>query len=153
MNPQGVLGDPDPMKSAARIREVFGRMGMNDSETVALIGGGHAFGKAHGACPDGPGDAPNVDPDDPWAGNCGTGSGEDTFTSGFEGQWTTYPFQWDNEFFTQLYDYANDEVNYTLITGDGDKYQWLNSDNGYMMVCAIQICSGLIYADCVYVYS
>ena len=86
VNPEGVTINnsinTNPTDNAAVIREIFGRMGMNDSETVALIGGGHAFGKSHGACPDGSGDAPNVNPDDPWSGNCGTGMGEDTYTSG-----------------------------------------------------------------------
>ena len=136
VNPEGVFGDPVPSKSASQIREVFGRMDMNDSETVALVGGGHAFGKSHGACPLGAGDNPETAPYDPWPGNCGTGKGEDTFTSGFEGQWTTYPFQWDNEYFTQLYDYAYGEVDYELVTGDGGKYQWVNSQNGYMMLTA-----------------
>eukprot|EP01083_Nonionella_stella_P120107 359615_1 len=129
VNPAGVMGDPDPAKSAPRIREIFGRMGMNDTETVALIGGGHAFGKAHGACPDGPGASPQEDPLNPWPGNCGSGMGEDTFTSGFEGQWTTNPLQWDNEFFTQLMD---DE--YTLINGSGGNPQWDNNSTGYMML-------------------
>eukprot|EP01083_Nonionella_stella_P120106 359613_1 len=129
VNPGGVMGDPDPQKSAPRIREVFGRMGMGDVETVALIGGGHAFGKAHGACPLGPGSSPEDDPTNPWPGNCGAGTGPDTFTSGFEGQWTTNPLTWDNEFFIQLID-----DNYTLITGPGGKEQWENANNGYMML-------------------
>merc|ERR1712154_715914 len=133
MGPQGYLGEPDPVTTASHIREVFGRMGMNDTETVALIGGGHAFGKAHGACPLGAGDAPNVAPDFPWPGNCGSGDlkgkGANTATSGLEGQWTTNPLKWDNEFFTQL---IND--NYTLISGAGGEHQWENNDNGYMML-------------------
>eukprot|EP01083_Nonionella_stella_P178914 633576_1 len=129
VNAAGVLGDPVPEKSAPRIREIFGRMGMNDEETVALIGGGHAFGKAHGACPLGPGSSPEDDPTNPWPGNCGAGTGPDTFTSGFEGQWTTNPLTWDNEFFIQLID-----DNYTLITGPGGKEQWENANNGYMML-------------------
>ena len=131
VNPGGVNGVPDPMPSAARIREVFGRMGMNDRETVALIGGGHAFGKAHGACALGAGPPPNEQPLNPWPGNCGNGMGLNTFTSGFEGQWTGYPFQWDNEYFTQL---INDE--YDLITGPGGAYQWKNQRNGYLMLTA-----------------
>eukprot|EP01084_Bolivina_argentea_P037940 70154_1 len=125
VNPEGVLGDPVPEKSAVRIREVFGRMGMNDTETVALIGGGHAFGKCHGACDIAPSGAPF------WEGKCGTGYGEDTFTSGFEGQWTTNPLKWDNEYFVFLRD-----GQYNLTTGDGGKYQWENQENGFIMLTA-----------------
>lgn len=102
---QGVP-QPVPEKSALSIKEVFGRMGMNASETVALIGGGHAFGKAHGACPDGPGRPPSPKNTWPWKGNCGTGAGEDTFTSGLEGQWTDKPTKWDNTYFQYMLDLA-----------------------------------------------
>merc|ERR1712130_566277 len=122
VNPQGYLGIPDPVTTASHIREVFGRMGMNDTETVALIGGGHAFGKAHGACPKGAGHYP-------WQGLCGTGKGKDTFTSGLEGQWTTYPFSWDNEFFEQL---MNDE--YELTKSPANAWQWRNQRTGWMML-------------------
>merc|ERR1719410_210355 len=128
VNPQGYLGEPDPSKSAIMIRDVFGRMGMNDTETVALIGGGHAFGKSHGACPKGAGPPPNEQPENPWPGMCGNGKGNDTYTSGIEGQWTTHPFEWDNEYFQQL---VNDE--YELIKGPGGAWQWMNQRNGYMM--------------------
>lgn len=138
VNPEGVNGNPDPMESVVRIREIFGRMGMNDSETVALIGGGHAFGKCHGACTTGPGPNPSEDPDNPWPGTCDLDSNDDamgqglnTFTSGIEGQWTTDPFVWDNEYFVQLVEQGE---NYTLETGPGGKYQWRNPDNGYMML-------------------
>ena len=128
------MGEPDPVKSASQIRDIFGRMDWNDSETVALIGGGHAFGKSHGACPAGAGLPPNLAPLNPWPGLCGTGKGEDTYTSGIEGQWTANPLIWDNQYFTQLVQYKNGEVEYTLGKGSGDKYQWTNSQNGYMMM-------------------
>ena len=119
VNPEGHLGQPEPAGSALDIRDVFGRMDMNDTETVALIGGGHAVGKAHGACPDGPGPAPVEDPLNPWPGMCGDGKGEDTFTSGFELPFTSRPTSWDNEFFRNLLDYDWD-----LILGPGGHYQW-----------------------------
>ncbi|CAM9631088.1 unnamed protein product [Ectocarpus sp. 12 AP-2014] len=94
VNPEGPLGVPDPVGSASQICDVFGRMGMNDSETVALIGGGHAFGECA-----------------PWPGTCGDansttlGRAENTFTSGFEGQWTVEPLVWDDEYFKDLLEY------------------------------------------------
>jgi catalase (peroxidase I) len=125
----GYLGQPDPVITAPHIREVFSRMGMNDSETVALIGGGHAFGKAHGACTEGPGLGPDEAPYNPWPGNCGTDFPSDVFTSGFEGQWTEKPFTWDNEYFIQLRD-----DNYTLVTSSGGNPQWTNLNTGYFML-------------------
>merc|ERR1719197_2305195 len=94
-------------------------MGMNDSQTVALVGGGHAFGKAHGACPDGPGVPPNLDSQNPWPGACGSGKGADAFTSGFEGPWTTKPTTWDNEYFRNLVDYE-----WEKHKGPGGHWQW-----------------------------
>lgn len=125
VNPEGPLGTPSPVDSAMEIREVFARMGMNDSETVALIGGGHAFGKAHGACPEGAGPSPRDDPANPWPGKCGSGKGADTFTSGFELQWTPTPTAWSNAFFRQLLRY-----NWTASKGPGGHYQWFPDDTG-----------------------
>ncbi|CAM9318548.1 unnamed protein product [Choristocarpus tenellus] len=110
VNPAGPFGNSDPVGSAADIRSSFARMGMNDRETVALIGGGHAFGKVHGACPLGPGPNPTEDPVNPWPGLCGSGPlmgrGPNTFTSGFEGSWTTTPSVWTNKYFTNLLDFV-----------------------------------------------
>lgn len=119
VNPEGFMANGDPAMSAHNIREVFSWMSMNDSETVALIGGGHAFGKAHGACPLGAGKSPKEDPVKPWAGNCGSGQGEDTTTSGLELPWTTTPTVWSNQYFTNLKD-----LPWENFTGPGDKHQW-----------------------------
>ncbi|GIL88360.1 hypothetical protein Vretifemale_16333 [Volvox reticuliferus] len=123
VNPEGPMAVPDPEKSAPQIREVFARMSMNDSETVALIGGGHAFGKVHGACPTGPGPSPAEQPWNPWPGTCGNGTmkgkGNNTFTSGFEGPWTTNPIRWDNEYFQNLLEY-----DWEVHIGPGGHHQW-----------------------------
>ena len=98
-------------------------MGMSDRETVALIGGGHSFGKVHGACPTGAGPGPLEDYVKPWPGTCGSGpskgKGNNTFTSGFEGAWTAAPTTWTNEYFKNLLEY-----NWKLITGPGNNPQW-----------------------------
>jgi len=119
LNPEGPMGVPLPAMSAPEVRDTFARMGMNDNETVALIGGGHAFGKTHGACPDGPGPSPKEDPMNPWPGNCGSGKGMDAFTSGFEGPWTPNPTTWDNQYFKQLI-----ARNWSVHLGAGGHHQW-----------------------------
>ncbi len=110
VNPEGPNGNPDPIAAARDIRETFRRMAMNDEETVALIGGGHTFGKAHGA---GPADNVGAEPEGAsieeqglgWKNSFGTGKGGDTITSGLEGAWTNTPIQWDNSFFEILFGY------------------------------------------------
>ena len=109
VNPEGPNGNPDPLAAAQDIRETFGRMAMNDEETVALIAGGHTFGKAHGAHkPDGClGPEPAGEAVEAqglgWKNNCGTGNGADTVTSGLEGAWTSSPAQWTHQYLTNLF--------------------------------------------------
>ncbi len=111
VNPEGPNGNPDPVAAARDIRETFGRMAMNDEETVALIAGGHTFGKTHGAAdPDKyverePAAAGIAEQSMGWKNNFGTGAGGDTITSGLEGAWTTTPTQWSNNFFENLFGY------------------------------------------------
>ena len=152
VNPEGFMGVPDPAISAVQIRDVFSRMGMNDTETVALIGGGHAFGRTHGACPSGAGPAPKDQPQDPWPGACGTGKGEDTFTSGIDGPWTTDPFKWDNEYFTLLNTWGK---NYTSYKGPGGKYQWRipQKPDLMMMTTDVALVYDNVYADIVKEYA
>merc|ERR1719510_1824015 len=101
---------------------------MNDVETVALVGGGHSWGKNHGACPKGAGMSPKEDSENPWPGLCGTGKGADTFTAGFEGSWTTKPTYWDSEYFQLLVKYKD---HWKAYKGPGGKYQWrVNPDFG-----------------------
>mgnify|MGYP000339029085 FL=1 len=124
VNPEGPDGKPDPLASAFDIRDTFARMAMNDEETVALIAGGHTFGKAHGA-----GDAAQVGPDPEaaditqqglgWANSQGKGNGVDTISSGLEGAWTKNPIQWDNGFFDNLFDYE-----WTLTKSPAGAWQW-----------------------------
>ncbi|HVM18976.1 MAG TPA: peroxidase family protein, partial [Egibacteraceae bacterium] len=108
VNPEGPQGKPDPLAAAHDIRLTFGRMAMNDEETVALIAGGHTFGKTHGAGnPDLVGPEPEGCPVHSmglgWANQHGSGKAEDTITSGLEGAWTPTPIQWDNSFFETLF--------------------------------------------------
>jgi len=130
VNPEGPVdndGKPrvDPSLSAIDIQDSFGRMGMNAMEIVALIGGGHAFGKVHGACADkGPGDAPATalaaSGSCIWSGTCGgDGKGANTVTSGFEGPWTNNPTKWDNDFFKGLL-----EETWEKHKGPGGHWQW-----------------------------
>ena len=110
VNPEGPNGNPDPLLSGQDIRETFGRMGMNDEETVALVAGGHTFGKAHGA---GDPDMVGVEPEGAemesmglgWINSHKSGKGRDTTTSGVEGPWTTNPIQWDSGYFDALFKY------------------------------------------------
>jgi len=109
VNPEGPNGNPDPLASARDIRETFGRMAMNDEETVALIAGGHTFGKTHGAADPSkyvgrePAAASIAEQGIGWKNSFGTGSGADTITSGLEGAWTTTPTKWSNNFFENLF--------------------------------------------------
>ena len=124
VNPQGPDGNPDPKASAHDIRETFGRMAMNDYETVALIAGGHTFGKCHGAGDDGlvgvgPEDAPMEQQQFGWKNGYGKGMGRDTITSGLEGPWTKNPAQWDNGYFENLFNYE-----YELVKSPAGAYQW-----------------------------
>ena len=110
VNPQGPDGNPDPLASARDIRETFGRMAMNDEETVALVAGGHTFGKAHGAGTEDhvqaePEGAPLEEMGFGWTSSFGSGVGSDAITSGIEGAWTANPTQWDNGYFDLLFGY------------------------------------------------
>ncbi|WP_449622056.1 catalase/peroxidase HPI [Robertmurraya sp. Marseille-Q9965] len=128
VNPEGPNGKPDPIAAAHDIRETFARMGMNDEETVALIAGGHTFGKAHGA-----GDASQVGPEPEaapleaqglgWSSSYGSGKGRDTITSGLEGSWTANPTQWDNGYFDLLFGYE-----WWLTKSPAGAYQWMAVD-------------------------
>jgi catalase-peroxidase len=128
VNPQGPGGNPEPLQAAKHIRDTFGRMGMNDEDTVALIAGGHTFGKAHGAAPDSnvgpsPMNAPIVNAGAGWLNSFRSGKGGDTITSGLEGAWTTNPAKWDHGFFHNLYKYE-----WKLTKGSGGAYQWIPTD-------------------------
>ncbi|ANU21871.1 catalase/peroxidase HPI [Planococcus donghaensis] len=128
VNPEGPNGKPDPLGSAVDIRETFARMGMNDEETVALIAGGHTFGKAHGAGdPDQVGDDPEAAVMENqglgWKSSYGSGKGRDTISSGVEGAWTANPTQWDNGYFEQLFEYE-----WELTKSPAGAYQWTAKD-------------------------
>ena len=124
VNPQGPDGNPDPLASAKDIRETFGRMAMNDYETVALTAGGHTFGKAHGAASE---DFKGADPEGApleemgfgWKSGHGKGMGRDSITSGIEGAWTPNPTQWDNGYFDMLFGYE-----WELVQSPAGAHQW-----------------------------
>jgi len=128
VNPQGPNGNPDPLAAARDIRETFRRMAMNDEETVALIAGGHTFGKTHGA---GPEDAVGPDPEAApleqqglgWKSTFGTGKGADAITSGLEVTWTDTPITWDNSFFRILFGYE-----WELTQSPAGAHQWQPKD-------------------------
>jgi catalase-peroxidase len=125
VNPQGPNGKPDPLASARDIRDTFARMAMNDEETVALIAGGHTFGKAHGAAtPDGhdgpePEGAPLEEMGLGWKNTFGKGNGVDTITSGLEGAWSSTPTRWSNEYLKNLWNYEWD-----LTQSPAGAHQW-----------------------------
>src|ERR1039457_1602783 len=129
VNPQGPNGNPDPLAAARDIRETFRRMAMNDEETVALIAGGHTFGKNHGANPE----VPYVGPEPEgasleeqglgWKNTFGSGKGDDTYTSGLEGAWTNDPVRWDNGFFDNLFKY-----DWELTESPAGAHQWTPKD-------------------------
>ncbi len=131
VNPEGPNGNPDPLASARDIRETFSRMAMNDEETVALIAGGHTFGKCHGA-----GDASLVGPEPEgcpvehlglgWKSTFGSGKGKDTITSGLEGAWTPTPTTWDNSYFETLFGHE-----WELTSSPAGAHQWKPKDGAW----------------------
>jgi catalase-peroxidase len=129
VNPEGPNGQPDPVAAARDIRETFGRMAMNDEETVALIAGGHTFGKTHGAADAGkyvgaqPAAAGIEEMGLGWKNSFGTGIGGDTITSGLEGTWTTTPTKWSNNFFENLFGYE-----WELTKSPAGAWQWKPKD-------------------------
>jgi len=131
VNPEGPNGNPDPLASARDIRETFGRMAMNDEETVALIAGGHTFGKTHGAGDPGkyvgpePAGASIEEQSMGWRNTMGAGHSENTITSGLEGAWTTTPTQWSNNYFENLFGYE-----WELTKSPAGAQQWKPKNNG-----------------------
>jgi len=129
VNPEGPHGNPDPLLAAESIRQAFGRMGMNDEETAALIAGGHTFGKTHGAhkvadCVGSEPEAAEMEEQGlGWKNKCGTGSGPDTITSGLEGAWTVSPAQWTHNFLQNLYGFE-----WELSTSPAGAKQWKPKD-------------------------
>jgi catalase-peroxidase len=129
VNPEGPNGKPDPLASARDIRETFARMAMDDYETVALIAGGHTFGKCHGAAD--PGTYVGPEPEGAsielqglgWRNSFGTGKGDHAITSGLEGAWTTNPVQWDNNYFDNLFGY-----DWELVKSPAGAWQWTPKD-------------------------
>ena len=129
VNPEGPDGKPDPLASAEHIRQSFGRMAMNDEETVALIAGGHTFGKVHGAHE--PGECVGPEPTAAaieeqglgWRNRCGKGNAEDTVTSGLEGAWTAMPTQWTMLYLSNLFSYEWEQTR-----SPGGKVQWIPKD-------------------------
>ncbi|MEY4335848.1 MAG: catalase/peroxidase [Bacteroidota bacterium] len=131
VNPEGPNGNPDPLASARDIRETFGRMAMNDEETVALIAGGHTFGKTHGAADPSkyvgkePAGASIEEQGLGWKNTYGTGNAGDTITSGLEGAWTTTPTQWSNNYFENLFGYE-----WELSKSPAGAHQWKPKNGG-----------------------
>ncbi len=131
VNPEGPNGNPDPLASARDIRETFGRMAMNDYETVALIAGGHTFGKTHGAADPGkyvgkePAGAGIEEQGLGWKNTFGTGNGADTITSGLEVTWTATPTKWSNHYFENMFGYE-----WELTKSPAGAHQWQPKDNG-----------------------
>ncbi|MFN3166889.1 MAG: catalase/peroxidase HPI [Phycisphaeraceae bacterium] len=138
VNPEGPNANPDPVAAARDIRETFGRMAMNDEETVALIAGGHTFGKAHGACPQ----EPNIGPEPEsapleaqgfgWENRYGEGKGKDAWTSGLEGAWTSEPTKWDNDYFEKLFSY-----DWELTKSPAGAQQWKPKEGGGVAVATV----------------
>ncbi len=130
VNPEGPNGNPDPLGSARDIRETFGRMAMNDEETVALIAGGHTFGKTHGAADPAkyiehePAAAGIAEQGKGWKNSFGKGHAEDTITSGLEGAWTSTPAQWSNDYFKYLFEYE-----WELTKSPAGAHQWKPKGN------------------------